>query len=86
MACIYLYPPCIDGVPVAFCENECSDEISECCEELLVDNLMSLIAHDPVRNSPLNVLCDYDDVNTAGNLYPYNAGEDQCYPVRCELK
>ena len=86
MACVYLYPPCIDGVPVAFCENECSDAISKCCEELLVDNLMSLIAHDPVRNSPLNVLCDYDDVNTAGNLYPYNAGEDQCYPVRCELK
>ncbi|XP_065911883.1 uncharacterized protein [Dysidea avara] len=82
MACVYLYPPCIDGVPVAFCENECSDAISKCCEELLVDNLMSLIAHDPVRNSPLNVLCDYDDVNTAGNLYPYNAGEDQCYPVR----
>jgi len=82
MICVYLYPPCVNGTPLAFCENECSDGISECCQEMLVANLMSLIATDPVVNSPLNVLCDYDDVNVAGNLYPYTAREDQCYPVR----
>ena len=86
MICVYLYPPCIDGVPLAFCEDECNAAMLECCEDPRVANWTSLIANDLVINSPLNVLCDYDGVNAAGNLYPYNAGENQCYSVRCELE
>ena len=79
MVCIYLYPPCDDGVPLAFCQDQCSNLRSQCCDA--VNNLTSLVA-DLDNSSPLHLLCDYDNVDVAGNLYPYSAGDPSCYAVQ----
>ena len=78
MVCVYLYPPCNDEVPLAFCEDQCTNLRSQCCDAF--NNLTSLIA-ELDNNSPLHVLCDYDNVDVAGNLYPYSAGSPSCYTV-----
>lgn len=76
MVCVYLYPPCDDGVPLAFCEGQCNDIRSECCDA--VNNLTALAGN----NSALHLLCDYSNINLAGNLYPYPADNSSCYTVR----
>ena len=79
MVCIYLYPPCDDGVPLAFCQDQCSNLRSQCYDA--VNNLTSLVA-DLDNSSPLHLKCDYDNVDVAGNLYPYSAGDPSCYAVQ----
>ena len=79
MVCVYLYPPCDDGVPLALCQDQCSNLRSQCCDA--INNLTSLV-DDLDNSSPLHLLCDYDNVDVAGNLYPYPAGDPSCYSVR----
>ena len=79
MVCVYLYPLCDAGVPLAFCQDQCSDLRLECCDA--INNLTLLVSR--LNNSlPLQLLCDYNNVNHAGNLYPYSAGDPSCYDVR----
>ena len=78
MVCVYLYPPCGDGVPLALCQDQCSNLRSQCCDA--VNNLTLLVANLD-NSSPLHLLCDYDNVDEAGNLYPYPAGDPSCYAV-----
>ena len=79
MVCIYLYPPCDNGVPLALCQDQCSNLRSRCCDA--VNNLTLLVA-DLDNSSPLHLLCDYDNVDVAGNLYPYPAGDPSCIAVQ----
>ena len=44
MVCVYLYLPCDDGVPLALCQDQCSNLRSHCCDAIkaltsLVDDL-----------------------------------------------
>ena len=79
MVCIYLYPLCDDGVPLALCQDQCSNLRSQCCDA--ANNLTLLVANLD-NGSPLHLLCDYDDVDVAGNLYPYPAGDPSCYALQ----
>ena len=79
MVCVYLYPPCDDEVPLALCQDLCSNLRSQCCDA--INNLTSLV-DDLDNSSPLHLLCDYDNVDVAGNLYPHPAGDPSCYSVR----
>ena len=79
MVCVYLYPPCNDEVPLALCQDQCSNLRSQCCDA--VKNLTLLVDYLD-NSSPLHLLCGYDNVDVAGNLYPYPPGDPSCYSVR----
>ena len=79
MVCVYLYPSCDAGIALALCQDECSALRLQCCDT--VNNLTSLAA-DMNITSPLQLLCDYDNVNVAGNLYPHPAGDPSCHGVK----
>ena len=79
MVCVYLYPPCNAGVPLAFCQDQCSNLRLECCDA--INNLTALVSGLD-NSSPLQLSCNYDHVNRVGNLYPYPAGDPSCYDVR----
>jgi len=79
MVCVYLYPSCDVGIPLALCQDECSILRLQCCDA--INNLTSLAAYMNIT-SPLQLLCDYDNVNVAGNLYPYPAGNPSCHGVK----